>query len=434
MSSDMNRPDEAVQYYLEAEHWGRKTNDYQLLYSTTTNLGAIYEHLNLNDSTLSVYKRALEYARLAEDRLSVANAECHLGQAYALEEKWNTSIYYYDRAIRILIGTDYLNAIGGILNECVSAAINMKDWNLAKDYLRELHTVPLADRQDYQFQIDLNKGRYYRGIGDDNSSRYYLSKATASENPYVRRDSFLQLYLLERQTKNYEAAFEYLDSYDACKDVIEAHSEKTKITRLPELYKNKLLQEENDDLKFKHYFYVAVSTSIILFLFCIYVIRRNRFQKKVLLLYYATEYIKKLKRQVLQNEETNEKLNREIAGWKKKYRLEKTFKTEEQIKKAVLLIQLKNNPVPIEKEQWAELFLTVDILFDNFSKRLKETYPGLSDVDMQYCCLFKAGFSIKQIAILQMVDSKSVSRRKIEIRKRMGLDVKLDVMKVCKNF
>ena len=420
VASDLGRPDRAVQYYLEAEHFGEEANNYRLLYLVNSDLAQIYGHLQLEDSTLNVYKRALKYARLSKDRLATAKAECSLGQAYSLEEKWDTSIYYYERAIKILLGTDSLNTISAILNECVSDAISMKDWNLAKEYIRLQQTVPLAYREEHQSQIDLNKGRYYQGIGDINRSRNYLLKAALSENPYIRRDSYHLLYRLERQNRDNDKALAYLDAYKACKDSIEMHSEKETITRLPELYKNKLLQEQNADLRFKHYFYVAVSTSIILFLLCLYLIYRNRFQKQIASLRGVMKSIKKL--------------NLEIAEWKKKYRLEKTFKTNAEINKAVLLLQLKEHPVPIEKEQWSELFLTIDILFDNFTKRLKDAYPDLTPIDFQYCCLFKAGFSIQQIAVLLMIDSKSVSRRKIEIRKRMHLDGKADVMAVCKAF
>ena len=420
VASDLGWPDRAVQYYLEAEHFGEETNNYRLLYLITSNLAQIYGHLQLEDSTMNVYKRAVKYARLSKDRLVVAKAECSLGQAYSLEEKWDTSIYYYERAIKILLGTDSLNTISEILNECVSDAISLKDWDLAKEYLRLQQTVPFAYRREHQSQIDLNKGRYYQGIGNINLSKEYVSKSVLSENPYIRRDSYYLLYQLERQSRNYDNAFAYLDSYKACKDSIEMHSEKETITRLPELYKNKLLQEQNADLQFKHYFYVALSTSIILFLFCLYLIYRNRFQKQIASLRCAMSSIKKL--------------NREIAEWKKKYRLEKIFKTKAEVNKAVLLIQLKETPAPIEKEQWSELFLTIDILFDNFTQRLKDAYPDLTPIDSQYCCLFKAGFSIQQIAVMQMVDSKSVSRRKIEIRKRMHLDGKADVVKVCKEL
>ena len=439
VASDLGWPDRAVQYYLEAEHFGEETNNYRLLYLITSNLAQIYGHLQLEDSTMNVYKRAVKYARLSKDRLVVAKAECSLGQAYSLEEKWDTSIYYYERAIKILLGTDSLNTISEILNECVSDAISLKDWDLAKEYLRLQQTVPFAYRREHQSQIDLNKSRYYQGIGDINLSKEYVLKSVLSENPYIRRDSYYLLYQLERQSKNYDNAFAYLDSYKACKDSIEMHSEKETITRLPELYKNKLLrlpelyknkllQEQNADLRFKHYFHVALSTSIILFLLCLYLIYRNRFQKQISVLDRVMRSMKKL--------------NREIAEWKKKYRLEKTFKTNAEINKAVLLLQLKEHPAPIEKEQWSELFLTIDILFDNFTQRLKDAYPDLTPIDSQYCCLFKAGFSIlfkagfsiQQIAVMQMVDSKSVSRRKIEIRKRMHLDGKADVVKVCKEL
>lgn len=202
-------------------------------------------------------------------------------------------------------------------------------------------------------------------------------------------------------------------------------------------------------------------------------INRSRFKEKVLLLNQAMDIIKNLNQKVQENERLiqkyevlydslensslaenenmkhqlndleveieklktdNIKLNKEIAEQKKKYRLDKIFKTEQEVRRTVLLLQLKENPTYIEKEQWAELFLTMDLLFDNFTKRLKAIYPELGNSDIQYCCLFKAGFSIQQIAVMLNVASTTVSRRKLDIRKHMHLAAKEDVEKVCKNF
>ena len=141
-----------------------------------------------------------------------------------------------------------------------------------------------------------------------------------------------------------------------------------------------------------------------------------------------------LKTEIAHLQAKDKRLEQEIQERKKKYQLEKTCKEEPKIRESILLFQLKQHPTYIEKEQWPEIFLTMDILFDNFTTRLKTAYPDLNDCDIQYCCLFKVGFSINEMSVLLMVDSKTVSRRKIDIRKRMHLEGKVDVAKVCKDF
>ena len=95
---------------------------------------------------------------------------------------------------------------------------------------------------------------------------------------------------------------------------------------------------------------------------------------------------------------------------------------------------MKRKPAYIHDEDWEELYLTIDLLFDNFTKRLKAAYPDITESDLQYCCLFKAGFSIRQVAVMMGVAPTSVSRKKLKIREHMHLDKKMDVEKVCKKF
>ena len=473
VASELGKSDLAVKYYLEAEHVGRKTNDYRLLYLTTSHLARIYGHLHFEDSTLSVYKRALEYAKLSGNRLSIANAESYIGRAYSLKEKWDSAVLYYDRAVHILRETEYLTALAGILNERAIVAIGMRDWSLAKSCFQEIDSIPAKYRRRDQTQIDLNKAEYYYGIEEDSLSRDYFQRSMLSENIYTRRGSFYYLYLLEQRNGNCNEALKYVGSYLACLDSIAENVQEGKIAALPILHQNESIQERYDNL-----FLICClgAVSFVLFislLVCLCIIYRDRLQRHVLFIRNTIEYIKSLKSRIAQNKEViqkmealynslvaktlneksfvekqlndfkgtidrlkteNEKLNQKIAEQKKNYRLKNTVKGEEEIRKSVLLFDLKKNPIYIEKGQWPELFLTIDILFDNFTKRLTAAYPDLGYTDLQYCSLFKAGFSIQQIAVLLNVDSKSVSHRKIEIRKRMHLEGKVDVEKVCKKF
>lgn len=473
VASELGRPDQAVQYYLEAEHIGRETDDYRLLYLTTSHLARIYGHLHLTDSTLNLYKRSLGYAKLSKNDLSIAYAESYVGRAYSLKEKWDSAVLYYDSAVRLLRETEHFTALAGILNEQAAVAICMCDWDLAESCFQKMDSIPAKYRRRSQTQIDLNRAEFYFGMGEDNLSRDYLLKSVLSENPYTRRGSLRQLYLLEERNGNCNEALRYVGLYFACRDSIDENSKEEEIIALPLQHKAESIQEHFDGFRLNHYIYVVISLLIIALFVCLCIIYYNHLQKQVLLKRLALDVIQKLEwertfnREEIRKKEAqansliassmaeneilkqqlndlkteiahlkakDKRLEQEIQERKKKYQLEKTCKEEPKIRESILLFQLKQHPTYIEKEQWPEIFLTMDIMFDNFTKRLKTAYPDLNDCDIQYCCLFKVGFPIREIGIMLMVDSKTVSRRKIEIRKRMHLDGKVDVAKVCKDF
>lgn len=473
VASELGRPDQAVQYYLEAEHIGRETDDYRLLYLTTSHLARIYGHLHLTDSTLNLYKRSFEYAKLSKNEMFIIKAESHVGRAYSLEEKWDSAALYYDRAIELLQKKEHLMTLSGILNERVTIAIAMHDWNFAEKYFQEIDSIPICYKQKSLAQIDLNKAEFYYAIGNDSLSRDYSLKSISSENPYTRSGAYFQLYLVEKKLGNTDAALENLEKHRSCELSIKENSKEGKIIALPIQRRAESIQANFDGFRLNHYIYVVISLLIIALFVCLCIIYYNHLQKQVLLKRLALDVIQKLEwertlnreeirkkeaqansliassmaeneilKQQLNDLETeiahlqakDKRLEQEIQERKKKYQLEKTCKEEPKIRESILLFQLKQHPTYIEKEQWPEIFLTMDIMFDNFTKRLKTAYPDLNDCDIQYCCLFKVGFPIREIGIMLMVDSKTVSRRKIEIRKRMHLDGKVDVAKVCKDF
>ena len=473
VASELGRPDQAVQYYLEAEHIGRETDDYRLLYLTTSHLARIYGHLHLADSTLNLYKRSLEYAKLSKNDLSIAYAESYMGRAYSLMEKWDSAALCYDRAIKILQGLNHKRAFCQVLTERASNAVYMQDWNVAENCFRMLDTIPAIYKKTNYSQINLVKAEFYYGVGKNNLSRDYSLKSILSENPYTRSGAYFQLYLVEKKLGNTDAALENLEKHRSCELSIKENSKEGKIIALPIQRRAESIQANFDGFRLNHYIYVVISLLIIALFVCLCIIYYNHLQKQVLLKRLALDVIQKLEwertfnreeirkkeaqansliassmaeneilRQQLNDLKTeiahlqakDKRLEQEIQERKKKYQLEKTCKEEPKIRESILLFQLKQHPTYIEKEQWPEIFLTMDIMFDNFTKRLKTAYPDLNDCDIQYCCLFKVGFPIREIGIMLMVDSKTVSRRKIEIRKRMHLDGKVDVAKVCKDF
>ena len=302
VSSELGRQDEAVRYYREAEHIGRETDDYRLLYLTTSHLARIYGHLLLADSTLSVYRRTLEYAKLSKNKLSIAHAESYIGRAYSLMGKWDSAALCYDKAIDLLRGTEYLTALAGILNERTVIARAMRDWNLIEKSFQEIDSIPAKYKQRNHTQIDLSKAEFYYEIGKDSLSRDYFLKSMLSENPYTRRGSLYQLFLLEARNENYREAVKYVKLYIACRDSIDENSKEEEIIALPIQHRAESIQANFDGFRLKHYIYVVITVLIIALLICLIRNFRIRFQKRILSLQRKIDAIKNLEKEYKRNE------------------------------------------------------------------------------------------------------------------------------------
>ncbi|MFS2543137.1 helix-turn-helix transcriptional regulator, partial [Phocaeicola vulgatus] len=76
---------------------------------------------------------------------------------------------------------------------------------------------------------------------------------------------------------------------------------------------------------------------------------------------------------------------------------------------------------PIVKGQ--EIKEKIDLLFDNYTKRLCHQIPSLTDGDIQICCLIKLRFSNGDIANMLAISPTSVSKRKLRLKERIVQEI-----------
>lgn len=96
------------------------------------------------------------------------------------------------------------------------------------------------------------------------------------------------------------------------------------------------------------------------------------------------------------------------------------FLSEQLISRIEILNQLKETPRHITDEQWVEITDVVNMLYDNYTVRLRTDFPLLTDEDLHYCCLMKLRLSISTIAIEMGISSTSVTKRKQRIRDKIN--------------
>lgn len=69
---------------------------------------------------------------------------------------------------------------------------------------------------------------------------------------------------------------------------------------------------------------------------------------------------------------------------------------------------------------WPSVYETLDRLFNNYTKRLRQNYPLLTEEDIQCCCLIKLQLSTSAIARLYGIAPPSVTKRKQRIKERIN--------------
>ena len=81
----------------------------------------------------------------------------------------------------------------------------------------------------------------------------------------------------------------------------------------------------------------------------------------------------------------------------------------------------------LDKQQLLDLRLAVDRHFGQFTVRLKKAYPGLTNSDLDYCCLYLLGLTDADIAALMQRTYNTVFERNGKMRKIFGSEIPLPI-------
>ena len=81
----------------------------------------------------------------------------------------------------------------------------------------------------------------------------------------------------------------------------------------------------------------------------------------------------------------------------------------------------------LDKQQILDLRLAADRHFNQFTVRLKQAYPKLTNGDLDYCCLYLLGLNDADIAALMQRTYNTVFERNGKMRKIFGSEIPLPV-------
>lgn len=72
-------------------------------------------------------------------------------------------------------------------------------------------------------------------------------------------------------------------------------------------------------------------------------------------------------------------------------------------------------------DDWKDFTHNFDLAYDNFTQKLRQAHPELTESDLRICCYLRMGLSSKEIAPLLNISYRSVEMSRYRLRKKMGL-------------
>lgn len=482
---ESHHAEDALSFYLEAATEIEKTNDYQLGFLINSEVGLMYLYRKLNDYAMEYFEKAHHNAELSDNQTYIAFSFIYIARAFSQKKQYNKAIEYYEKAIKIGQVNNYPTILASAMNETsflfLKTGENKKALQYAKDCIKIKKTdqriFSLGDTYRYLKMYDsayfyLNQACLSPNIHTARSAYqalYYISQEEKDYKKAVEYSNKLWFYQDSiGKTDRNKALIEMQEKYDQQKIINENNLSQIKKDRIIRnvlialiilsfiiaitnyLYQRKIVsqkQEISEKEEKIRYFTMKIHENETL-------INRNKMRIEELTIQMEGSLeIKeqwkeqnKIRQEIQQQNETlkleNNNLQNHISNYaqslkEKSKELEamehlskenqylhkrEVFLCNQLIKQTELFNKLKTTKY-IDNKLWQEIKEKIDLLFDNYTKRLCHQIPSLTDGDIQICCLIKLRFSNGDIANMLAISPTSVSKRKLRLKERIVQEI-----------
>lgn len=482
---ESHHAEDALSFYLEAATEIEKTNDYQLGFLINSEVGLMYLYRKLNDYAMEYFEKAHHNAELSDNQTYIAFSFIYIARAFSQKKQYNKAIEYYEKAIKIGQVNNYPTILASAMNETsflfLKTGENKKALQYAKDCIKIKKTdqriFSLGDTYRYLKMYDsayfyLNQACLSPNIHTARSAYqalYYISQEEKDYKKAVEYSNKLWFYQDSiGKTDRNKALIEMQEKYDQQKIINENNLSQIKKDRIIRnvlialiilsfiiaitnyLYQRKIVsqkQEISEKEEKIRYFTMKIHENETL-------INRNKMRIEELTIQMEGSLeIKeqwkeqnKIRQEIQQQNETlkleNNNLQNHISNYaqslkEKSKELEamehlskenqylhkrEAFLCNQLIKQTELFNKLKTTKY-IDNKLWQEIKEKIDLLFDNYTKRLCHQIPSLTDGDIQICCLIKLRFSNGDIANMLAISPTSVSKRKLILKERIVQEI-----------
>ena len=361
------------------------------------------------DSAIHYLKEAIRLRLTHSSR-----AYGQLGEIYQGKQMNDSAIHYYFLALQ----KDTTRSAYWYCGRVLGLLHSLKEYDLAKQYIQGLRKQ--MKRSDIPY-VNLIEGDLWMELHQpDSAMRHYLI-ASETGNDYITSVAYERLALLMEEKQSLSSALDkHIQSIETKNNLRNGYTYQQD-TRDFEALK---MKNELNELKVKQQSYVivilALGASILLLVggFVIYLLhrKRNRLVQENLIL----------------------KQQEELSTLREKEALlrEKDARMREELFRRVRIENLKDGKhiQHISDADWKEIHLMLESTYPGFLPNLRQSFPALSEKELNFCCLVKMSMSLQQLADIYCISINSVSRRKLRLKEKLGIDKEDSLSKFLNRF
>ena len=361
------------------------------------------------DSAIHYLKEAIRL-RLTQS----SRAYGQLGEIYQGKQMNDSAIHYYFLALQ----KDTTRSAYWYCGRVLGLLHSLKEYDLAKQYIQGLRKQ--MKRSDIPY-VNLIEGDLWMELHQpDSAMRHYLI-ASETGNDYITSVAYERLALLMEEKQSLSSALDkHIQSIETKNNLRNGYTFQQD-TRDFEALK---MKNELNELKVKQQSYVimilALGASILLLVggFAIHLLhrKRNRLVQENLIL----------------------KQQEELSALREKEALlrEKDARMREELFRRVRIENLKDGKhiQHISDADWKEIHLMLESTYPGFLPNLRQSFPALSEKELNFCCLVKINMSLQNLADIYCISINSVSRRKLRLKEKLGIDKEDSLSKFLNRF
>lgn len=279
--------------------------------------------------------------------------------------------------------------------------------------------------------VYLSLSRLYALLGEKEKASFFLNRFKTNKDLHALSSYWWQKYELCKHENNVNAALRALERYVNYQDTIWKTADNLYVTELVKKYNYSQMEDENVILsrRFRRgMFGISFLSILLILLYMRYKQKSDRVKSKELEL-----KIEGMKR--AENEKEIKRKEKELELLKKNEVLMKQnlLKRSLMFTKIRMLSELRlNNPqafleetgkilsaTTLSEEDWKGIKEEMNFAFPGFTERLSNQIPKLTEEEIRFCCLLKAGLDTAALATLLNINTTSVDRRRARINKKI---------------
>lgn len=456
--SDLGDSPQSLDYFQKALEQAVQEKDTSLSNVIYSQIGNLYLYQDIPEKALQVFKEALLYAQASHDSIAPIYDLRDIGRAYSGLQRTDSAIYYYEIALKTArsIHNSYLT---GIISQEISglyAQLGKKQqaWNTLKASLHTLHTYPAPY---YATLADL----YYKDGLLDSAQFYSYKNLQVGTNYYHKQEAYKILKNIAYRKGNYRQALAYAEKYIDYTDSIQQAVNQEAVQKVNALYNYQLREKENARLKEmttkqKRLIGIFTATTAIfgILLTSIHIIQKlKREQTRNRLTSLAKEQYRNSLKQMADNENHIQELEQNLKktairkdgmamqiqrAQKEQLEMEnQVIETRQRVKelseKALVTSTVYKDfhhvghsphsaswstKTKITENDWKELIEKVNATYDNFTLRLTEFYPNITEQELRVSILLKIGIKPTGIGEIIAKSKQNITSIRKKLYKR----------------